>query len=82
MLRNYFLTIKISMMEFKMKVIGNNSVQQTKQERNADNTVKTTTEDLSRISCRDEKQGVLQFTTDYATGKGFELGKELTVTIQ
>ena len=69
-------------MEFKMKVIGNNSVQQTKQERNADNTVTTKTEDLSRISCRDEKSNVLQFTTDYATGKTFELGKETTVTIQ
>jgi hypothetical protein len=69
-------------MEFKMKVIGNNSVQQTKQERQADNTVKSSTENLSRISCRDEKQGVLQFTTDYEAGKVFELGKELTVTIQ
>ncbi len=70
------------MMELKMKVIGNNSVIQTKQERNPDNTVSTKTEDLSRISCRDEKSNVLQFTTDYATGKGYELGKELTVTIQ
>ena len=70
------------MMELKMKVIGINSAAQTKQERQADNTVKTSTENLSRISCRDEKQAVLQFTTDYESGKSYELGKELTVTVQ
>ncbi len=64
-----------------MKVIGNNSVTQTKQERNADQTVTTKTENLSRVSCRDDKQAVLQFTTDYESGKAFELEKELTVTI-
>jgi len=71
-------------MDFKMKVIGNNSVQQTKQERNPDNTVKTSVENLSRISLRSEGTtgAVLQFTTDYESGKTFELGKELTVTIQ
>lgn len=70
------------MMELKMKVIGINSVNQTRQERNADNTVKTITEKLSRISCIDDKQAVLQFTTDYEYGKGYELDKELTVTIE
>ena len=67
-----------------MKVIGNNSVSQTKQERNADNTVKTTIAKLSRISLRSEDPaaGVFQFTTDYENGKSFELDKELTVTIQ
>ena len=72
------------MMDFKMKVIGNNSVMQTKQERQPDNTVKTTNANLSRISLRSEDPaaGVFQFTTDYEAGKGFELGKELTVTIQ
>jgi len=72
------------MMEFKLKVIGNNSVQQTKQERNPDNTVKTTTANLSRISLKSEETAaaVFQFTTDYETGKTFELGKELTVAIQ
>ena len=70
-------------MEFKVKVVGINSVAQVKNERNPDNTITTTTQNLSRISCRDEKQNVvLQFTADYETGKTFDLNKELTLTIQ
>lgn len=70
------------MMELKMKVIGINSVAQTKQERQPDNTVKSSTANLSRISLRDETGNVLQVTTDYETGKTFELGTERTVTVQ
>ncbi len=68
-------------MELQLKVIGNNAVSQTRSERNPDQTVTNTTQDLSRISAKDEKGAVLQFTTDYETGKGFELNKVLTVTI-
>jgi hypothetical protein len=82
MLRNNFYHYKKQMMELKMKVIGNNSVSQTKAERNPDNTVKTTTADLSRVSCRDDQSNILQFTTDYENGKTFVLGKEVSVTIQ
>lgn len=68
-------------MELKMKVIVNNAIAQQKQERDAGGAVKTSVENLSRIQCRDDKQNVIQFTVDYATGKAYELGKEVTVTV-
>jgi len=67
-------------MELKLKVIVNQSTIQNKQERNPDNSVKTTAEKLSRITAKNET-AMLQFVTDYETGKTFELDKELTVTI-
>lgn len=68
-------------MELTLTVIGNNAVIQNKAERLPDNTVKTTTAKLCRIVAKNET-AILQFTTDYEAGKGYELDKVLTVTIQ
>jgi len=69
-------------MDLKLTIVGNASVAQNKQERNPDNSVKTIKEKSCRIVARSETGDVLQFTTDYETGKGYELDKELTVSIQ
>jgi hypothetical protein len=82
MLRKLFTHYKKNKMELKLKVFTNQSTIQNKQERNPDNTIKTTSEKTSRIAAKDESGNVLQFVTDYETGKGFELDKELNVTIQ
>ncbi len=67
-------------MDFKLKVIGNQSAIQTKQERGPDQQVKTVEVKTAQVVLRgDDCQ--MRFATDYEIGKTFELGSEVTVTI-
>lgn len=68
-------------MELTLTVFQNNSGTVVNNERSADGKPVQTKEKVCRISARNDK-AVLQFTTDYETGKAFELDKEVKVTIQ
>lgn len=68
-------------MELKVKVISNQSAVQSKQTRQADNTVTTETKKVSRIVARGEGCQ-LAFDTDYENGKTFELDKELNIQVE
>lgn len=68
-------------MDLKLKVIGNQSAVQSKQERNPDGSIKQVSEKITRVTARNDST-TLSFQTDYESGKTFELDRELTVTIQ
>jgi len=71
-------------MQLKFVVITNNAAAKTKNAAGPDNTIAQVTENISKIVLKDpaSNENLLQFVTDYETGKTFELGKELTVTIE
>lgn len=68
-------------MDLLLKVFGVQSQTISKPERAADGSVKNTTEQVSRISAKDDKGNVLQFAVPYAEGKSFDLDKELKISI-
>lgn len=68
-------------MDLLLKVFGVQSQTINKPERAPDGSVKNNSEQITRISAKDDKGNVLQFAVPYAEGKSFDLDKELKISI-
>lgn len=69
-------------MELLLTIIQNNSGVAVKNEK-TDEGIKQVKEKICRIAARSsDNAAVIQFTTDYETGKRYELDKQIKVTIE